>query len=238
MTTLIALSIRSYSLVQQQHAHSYCQLVLPIQGQIDITIANDQQVIGTKRCAIIKHNEIHSFSAREDAKFLVADLAELPQNLAQLNQHFVDISDAFYALVLYIEKQLEQSDYQHVVEQVNALFCQLLATQKYATTLDPRIAKTITYMEQQFAQDIQLPQLAKIACLSLSQFKLIFSQQLTMSPNQYLTKLRMEKARALLSYTDLPVNLIAERVGYSNPSAFTRRFNQFYGQPPSQLLRR
>ena len=50
--------------------------------------------------------------------------------------------------------------------------------------------------------------------------------------NDTLTRLRMEKARFLLSTTSLPVNQIALNVGYDNVSSFIRRFKQIYQMPP------
>ncbi|WP_419535300.1 helix-turn-helix domain-containing protein [Endozoicomonas sp.] len=42
----------------------------------------------------------------------------------------------------------------------------------------------------------------------------------------------MEKAKALLTHTDLPIQLIAERVGYNDVSAFSRRFTSHFGLSP------
>ncbi len=47
----------------------------------------------------------------------------------------------------------------------------------------------------------------------------------------------MEKAKALLTHTDLPVQLIAERVGYTDLSAFSRRFSIHFGLSPRELAR-
>lgn len=210
MTGKLALSIRSYTRQQQSHRHNHCQLVLPIQGQIDIDINGDKKTIGAKRLAIISTNETHSFSAHEQARFLVVDLPSFPTNITTLNRHYLNISDAFYAFVLYAEQQLSQANFTDVELEVSQLFFQLLATQSFQRNIDPRIEQTLTYMEQHLTDENPLSMLAGIACLSLSQFKHLFRQQMDMSPHQYLTKIRMEKAKALLCYTDYPVGLIAE----------------------------
>jgi len=83
MIDKLSLSIRSYSRIQEQHAHSYCQLIFPIHGQIDIEISGNKQTIGPKRLAIISNNEFHRFSAHENARFLVADLPALQPKVAE-----------------------------------------------------------------------------------------------------------------------------------------------------------
>ncbi|POF56904.1 AraC family transcriptional regulator, partial [Vibrio vulnificus] len=54
---------------------------------------------------------------------------------------------------------------------------------------------------------------------------------------QYITALRMEKAKALLTHTDLPVQRVAEQVGYSDLSAFSRRFSRHFGLSPRAFCR-
>jgi len=49
---------------------------------------------------------------------------------------------------------------------------------------------------------------------------------------KYVTKLRMEKAQALLTHTDYPLPFIGEKVGYKEPSAFSRKFSQYFGLSP------
>lgn len=49
---------------------------------------------------------------------------------------------------------------------------------------------------------------------------------------KYVTKLRMEKAQALLTHTDFPLQIIGEKVGYKEPSAFSRKFSHYFGLSP------
>ncbi|REL30847.1 AraC family transcriptional regulator [Thalassotalea euphylliae] len=228
----IALSIRSYTRKLSQHHHNHHQLVLPLHGNIELDIANDKQTIGPKCCAIIYQGELHSFAADECARFLVADLTDLPSKYLPQHQHYVSISDAFYAFIQYVEKQLAQPEFDDVSSALTPLFWSLLATQTSTHTIDKRLAPVLDTMAQQLANPLTLSDLAEQAHLSLSQFKAVFHQQLGTSPQQYLTNLRMEKAKALLSYTDLPIGLVAEQVGYQNASAFSRRFKEVYGQSP------
>ncbi|MGP4763372.1 helix-turn-helix domain-containing protein, partial [Klebsiella pneumoniae] len=68
----------------------------------------------------------------------------------------------------------------------------------------------------------------------LSQFKQLFRQQLQQTPGDYLTQLRMQQARQLLQFSDLPVQRIAQLCGYTSASAFSARFRQQFQQKPQQ----
>ncbi|MFK8399880.1 helix-turn-helix domain-containing protein [Pseudomonas sp. BGr12] len=47
-----------------------------------------------------------------------------------------------------------------------------------------------------------------------------------------LDKLRFEKARDILSHTDSPIEVIAEELGFSDRTAFSRAFKRWCGLPP------
>jgi AraC-like DNA-binding protein len=48
----------------------------------------------------------------------------------------------------------------------------------------------------------------------------------------------MEKARALLANTDMPINIVAENTGYADQSAFSRRFQSYHGISPREYKKR
>ena len=58
-----------------------------------------------------------------------------------------------------------------------------------------------------------------------------------MSPLEYLTLLRVERAKELLSSTSLTIREISAQVGYYDPGSFIRRFKQVTGETPLQYRR-
>lgn len=235
------LSIRSYTHTMHAHTHDYCQLVLPLHGSIKISIEtafgtgvpqelSDQ--VGPGRCVIIPAGAKHSFSADEQASFLVADLNQLPEPMSHLPTPFVAISSPLLSFCQFVEHQLQHQHVPALNEEIGALFLSLLAQERFQARYDPRIARTLDYLQKDLSQTTKLAELAEIACLSLSQYKTLFKQQTGVSTSQYLLKLRMQKARALLAHTDYPIGIIAEHVGYQDLSAFSRRFSDYFGQSP------
>lgn len=62
-------------------------------------------------------------------------------------------------------------------------------------------------------------------------------QRMNTSYQRLLDEVRYDKARHLLTQTDLPIYLIAEQLGYSETASFRHAFQRWSGQPPS-LYRR
>lgn len=232
MAQLDQLSIRSYTRQVRSHYHEYHQLVLPLQGSIDIQVGEYQGLVSLGDCVVIPALQRHSFKSHEAARFMVADLLSLPDNLRSANQAKFSVSAPLLAFIQFAEQQLEFEQNSSLESQMFQLFWQLLQQQTCRTQPDERIAKVIAVLQQDIAQQPSLSQLASIACLSLTQYKKLFKQGLGMTTQAYLTELRMQKAKALLTHTDLPVAIIAQRVGYLNISAFSRRFSIHFGQSP------
>ena len=231
------LSVRAYNLKLQSHSHAYYQLVIPMHGVIELCINQQVSLVGIGQCAIIPRNTNHSFKAREQARFLVADLNERPENMLLPKQFFLSISDSLLAFCNFCAAQLEYRLNADLEASMLSLFKQLLAEQTFQSKVDQRIVRVCEFMEMNLAEEHSLVLLASKAHLSLSQFKALFKQQTGKAPRQYLLMLRMEKARALLANTDFPAQQVAEQVGYHNHSAFSRRFNAYFGQTPSSLTK-
>ncbi|WP_460777512.1 helix-turn-helix domain-containing protein [Nocardiopsis nanhaiensis] len=56
-----------------------------------------------------------------------------------------------------------------------------------------------------------------------------------MSLHDFIINLRMETAQKLLAATTIPVGLVGSRVGYEDPSYFSRLFRRKVGVPPTQF---
>lgn len=77
--------------------------------------------------------------------------------------------------------------------------------------------------------------LAHSAGMGRSSFCAHFTQQVGLSPMALVTKLRMEKAAALLRGGKFKIAEVSEIVGYSSEAAFSRRFSRHFGISPKQI---
>jgi AraC family transcriptional regulator, regulatory protein of adaptative response / methylated-DNA-[protein]-cysteine methyltransferase len=63
----------------------------------------------------------------------------------------------------------------------------------------------------------------------------LFAEHLDASPRQVAQSLRIGRAKRLLNDTDLPVEAIAVRAGFSSQRRMSAAFARLYGRPPSDL---
>ena len=95
-----------------------------------------------------------------------------------------------------------------------------------------RIDRVLTYIHSHFAEPITIAQLADIAALSPSGLHRTFLRHTRQSVSQYLIRLRIGRACALLSSGSMPVGQIAGEVGYDSLANFNRQFKALKGSTP------
>jgi AraC-like DNA-binding protein len=98
---------------------------------------------------------------------------------------------------------------------------------------DLGLGRAVAAMRDRPEHSFTLQGLAEVAGMSRSVFAARFIGSLDRSPMEFLKDLRLARAAELLSRTDLPVKIVAARVGYSSRSSFTRAFLANQGIGPS-----
>lgn len=231
------LSIRSYSRQRQGHSHTYHQMVLPLRGAIEIELDGFAGRVASGECVVIRSGQQHHFTADEEAWFVVADMHWLPENLRATDSCVFRISGPLLQYLSFVETQLGHQVNDALEQSMFVTFALLLAEQRLLPQVDRRIRQVLQVIDMRLSERLTLDELAQTACLSETQLKKLFRQQIGLSVMQYLTRVRMEKAKALLQHTDYSVQRIAEQVGYSDLSAFSRRFSASFGLSPTRFSR-
>lgn len=98
----------------------------------------------------------------------------------------------------------------------------------------PDIQKVLDYIAYHYAEPITVLDMSRLVALERSYFCRTFKNAMGVSPKEYLTKYRLDKARGFLTETTLPIGKIAECVGFQSFSSFSRLFIAQYQQSPSQ----
>ncbi|WP_274652984.1 response regulator transcription factor [Paenibacillus humicola] len=95
----------------------------------------------------------------------------------------------------------------------------------------------LQYIHDNFAEDITLAELADKVSISRNYLSNIFKNVTGDTFNNYLTRVRMEKAKELLLEKKMLVYEVAERVGYKNVPYFSTLFKKFTGMNPTELAK-
>jgi AraC family transcriptional regulator len=85
--------------------------------------------------------------------------------------------------------------------------------------------------------NIHLSDMARECGLSVSHFARAFRKSFGMSPYRWLLERRVDRAKALLATSDLPIADIALQSGFSDQAAFTRAFARLVGDSPGRWRR-
>ncbi|WP_054028472.1 AraC family transcriptional regulator [Bacillus sp. FJAT-28004] len=107
--------------------------------------------------------------------------------------------------------------------------------QQEKTNWPLQIKQATAYMEAEFHRLQSLDDVADVAGLSKYYFTRMFTKTTGISPMDYVTKLRIEKAVQLLRSSCLPIEEIAYAVGYSSGSYFSKVFRSRIGFPPADF---
>lgn len=96
------------------------------------------------------------------------------------------------------------------------------------------VKEALTFMEQNFQNDISVEDIAATCGLNRSYFGKIFKEELGKSPQEFLLNYRMIKAAELLKLTRLSIGDVSNAVGYVNQLHFSRAFKNMYGLSPRE----
>lgn len=90
------------------------------------------------------------------------------------------------------------------------------------------------YVELHFSENLTLDVLSEKFYIHPVYLSRLFKKKANIKFIDYLTSLRMNKAKELLDQSHLKVYQIAEMIGYENPRYFARVFKDNFGYPPSE----
>jgi AraC-like DNA-binding protein len=101
-----------------------------------------------------------------------------------------------------------------------------------AALRDPRLARALLALHQQPGRDWTVAELASECNTSRSVFAERFQTTIGTPPLRYATELRMRLASQWLTLERMPIEEVAQRLGYTSQAAFSRAFKRITGQPP------
>jgi YesN/AraC family two-component response regulator len=110
--------------------------------------------------------------------------------------------------------------------------------QKIAGDTTAAIELTQDYMAQHYQEQLTLEGLAAMAGLSVSHYSRLFKKYIGYSPIDYLTHLRVDRAKDLLLLSDYRLKSVASSVGYADEFYFSRMFKKVTGISPRDFSKR
>jgi AraC family transcriptional regulator len=95
---------------------------------------------------------------------------------------------------------------------------------------------TLKFIHENLHRSLRIQEIAALAAMSEKYFISRFRQSVGVTPNQYIYRVKMNKARDYLYQGRYSVHEIAGLLGYPDPFAFSKAFKKFYGVAPSRFV--
>ena len=100
-----------------------------------------------------------------------------------------------------------------------------------------RLLRARDAMDRTYAEPLDVPALARIACVSRAHFIRTFRATFGETPHRYLQRRRVERAMWLLRETERSVTEICLDVGFTSMGTFSRTFREIVGESPVAVRR-
>lgn len=242
-----------------RHWHESLELLFVLAGEVTVLTGGKQTLLSMDDMLLINSNtvhELHSESCVLIAVQIKLSKFELPEAVREGLYFCCDSTgeggrESFMKLKQIITSMLRidgPSD-GAAIFRGRALAFELLGelvqnfkVDKPVTELNThkhleRLNHILQYINDNYREQLSLGQLAEREHLSAPYLSSFFEKYMGINFSAYYTNLRLERAMHELLYTDIPVEQVALRNGFSDPRAYVRAFKKRYNTIPS-LYRR
>jgi AraC-like DNA-binding protein len=100
-----------------------------------------------------------------------------------------------------------------------------------------RLCRSRDWMSSRIDEPLRLADAAREACLSPFHYHRLFAHTFGETPHEFITKLRIERAKRLLARDQLAVTEVCFAVGYESLGSFSTLFRTMVGYSPSAYQR-
>jgi AraC-like DNA-binding protein len=149
--------------------------------------------------------------------------------IRQVHDHFLDIADAsgpqkWIHLLQILTILSNNDDYERLSSPYVGISTQ--------NTGEIRLSKVISYISENFDQEISLDEIADIASMTVQSFCRYFKKRTNKTFIQFLNEYRIGKACVLLIENKMPIGQIWSALGFNSSTNFNRFFKRLYGCTP------
>lgn len=222
-------------------------LMYVVKGSCQITLPKKTLSASAGQFVLIDCYQPHSYGSTNawEASWLHFDGTLARDYFNEITEHYGNVLSPSDPITLnhYLEKICNMfRDSQPIIESkisayiTNILNALLLPPAYNKNTLNQAttIADSISYINENFQQDLPLKTLAQKANMSPFYFTRVFFDETGSTPHQYLINTRISAAKYLLKSTDASIKDIAFHIGFHSESSFCSTFKKWENLTPSQ----
>ncbi|MEM8811265.1 MAG: GlxA family transcriptional regulator [Pseudomonadota bacterium] len=99
-------------------------------------------------------------------------------------------------------------------------------------TAPEKLRSAIAMMEDHLENAVPIAEIAVAIGLSQRQLERLFADHVGLTPMRYYTGIRLDRARGLVTQTDMPLYAVAVACGFQSAEHFSRAYRSRFGLPP------
>ena len=235
------------------HTHPFTELFYVVDGKGEFNIqgqrfpvkANDFVIINPQ----VEHTEFSS--PDEPLEYIVLGINGLSfSNLTPVSEgghpfSFFNLRDEQKDILRYLNAMVQEATSQSMSYELvchnllEILLIKILRHQHFDLEVgkQSKATKDISfikhYLETYYHESIQLEDLASMTHLSRFYISHSFKKEIGMSPMEYLIAIRIKESKILLRTTNYSISQVADIVGFTTPTYFSKQFRKSTGISPT-----
>ena len=235
------------------HTHPFTELFYVVDGKGEFNIQGQRFPVKPNDFVIInpqvEHTELSS--PDEPLEYIVLGINGLSfSNLTPVSEgghpfSFFNLRDEQKDILRYLNAMVQEATSQSMSYELvchnllEILLIKILRHQHFDLEVgkQSKATKDISfikhYLETYYHESIQLEDLASMTHLSRFYISHSFKKEIGMSPMEYLIDIRIKESKILLRTTNYSISQVADIVGFTTPTYFSKQFRKSTGIPPT-----
>ncbi|RJE88385.1 AraC family transcriptional regulator [Paenibacillus sp. 1011MAR3C5] len=221
---------RTYTANKHTHSHGYGQLIIPLQGELEITAGPKSLMMNTDTLLYVPPACEHTYHSAVRNEFLVLDIPHFMLSSIELGDRGIacPVNNQWKGIRYLILSELDrQSEHGPALKELFPYISHCLVQEQ-----KPR---SIQYIHEHYDEPLTVQKLAEMEHYNRSYYSDWFLKETGKTPSAYIQEVRLSKAKELLRDTNLSILNIAVQVGLEHQSSLTRLFQQYERVTPSQF---
>lgn len=226
----LSIKIMEISGLKQEHSHNYAQIIIPIESAIFLQTSASDYLIDENYIGFIPPNIFHKYNAEKGNKALIINIPNPMVKKSDINSvneiNYIPMTPKLQNLLLLIRME--------IIDSPDSESAKYLYFYLYDQIMASKISKSIEFIAKHYLEPIHISDLATIEHYNENYYRDWFKKQTGTTPKLYIQKLRIEKAKELLTTTHYSIQEIGLQVGYDHSSSFNRSFKQLESIGPKE----
>ncbi|PWW06675.1 HTH-type transcriptional activator RhaS [Mangrovibacter plantisponsor] len=253
----VAIEPRLPQVAFPEHHHDFCEIVIVEHGTGTHIFNGQPYTLSGGSVCFVREHDRHLYEHTENL-FLTNVLYRSAGGfsfISGLEKLLPQEQDGFYPshwrvsqnVLQQIKPLLSQLELAGDNAEINAVACREMAFMQLLVLLrqgslaqnhpspDGRVDQLLTWLEQHFAEDVCWDELAEQHALSLRTLHRQLKQRTGLTPQRYLNRLRLIKARHLLRHSEDSITNIAYLCGFGDSNHFSTLFKREFTWSPRDI---